>query len=90
MPLRWLILVLAATLTAAMTVVILRAETTRLHYQLSQLDQRAAVLQQELREKGLELARLRNPAVMRAKLAELRLQQVSADGRSQTGRPGDP
>ena len=73
MPLRWLILVLAMVLLAMMAVVLLRAETTRLHYELSQFDRRAEVLRQELREKELELARLRNPALIRAKLDELRL-----------------
>ncbi|MBU0617922.1 MAG: hypothetical protein KKI02_09415 [Planctomycetes bacterium] len=73
MPLRSLILLLAMVLVAMMTIVLLRAETTRLHYELSQLDPRAGVLRQELAEKELELERLRNPALIRAKLAELRL-----------------
>jgi uncharacterized membrane protein len=73
MPLRTLILLLAIILVAMMTVVLLRAETTRRHYELSQLDRRAEVLRQELAEKELELERLRNPALIRAKLAELRL-----------------
>ena len=73
MPLRSLILLLAMVLVAMMTIVLLRAETTRLHYGLSQLDRRAGVLRQELAEKELELERLRNPALIRAKLAELRL-----------------
>jgi sensor domain CHASE-containing protein len=90
MPLRWLILILAALLVAMMTVVVLRAETSRLHYGLSQLDQRAEVLRQELREKELELARLRNPAVIRAKLAEWWLQNDSGKARTSGGWPGRP
>jgi hypothetical protein len=82
--LRWLVPVLAMAFTAMMAVVILRAGTTRLHYDVSQLDQQAAVLRQEAREGSLELARLRNPAMIRAKLAELRLEGISADG----GEPG--
>jgi hypothetical protein len=88
MPLRSLILVLVLVLAALMSVVLLRAETTRLHYELSQLDQRAEVLRQELNEKQLELERLRNPALIRAKLAELRL-GVEPRGRRSTGRAVD-
>jgi hypothetical protein len=73
MPLRALIVLLAMVLVAMMSVVLLRAETTRLHYELSQLDRRERILRQELAEKELELERLRNPALIRAKLAELRL-----------------
>ncbi len=87
MALRGLMLVLATALVAMMAVVLLRAETARLHYALSQVDQRAAVLRQELREKELELARLRNPAVIRAKLAEWRLLQDSSDAKVTGWRP---
>ena len=81
---RSLILLLALVLVAMMTIVLLRAETTRLHYELSQLDSRAGVLHQELAEKELERERLRNPALIRAKLAELRLGEHTRD----TGTPG--
>lgn len=82
--LRWFVPVLAMAFTAMMAVVILRAGTTRLHYDVSQLDQQAAVLRQEACEMSLELERLRNPAMIRAKLAELRLEGISAVG----GGPG--
>ena len=72
MPLRWVIFMLAAILMAMMAVVGVRTEATSLHYALSQFDRRTRALQQELREKELELARLRNPALIRVKLAELR------------------
>ena len=77
MSLKWLIPVLVAALVGMMAVVLLRAEVTRRHYELSQLDRQADVLRQELREKQLELARLRSPAVIRAKLAALRLREDS-------------
>ena len=73
MPLRWLILMLALILTAMMSIVITRAEITRMHYELSRLDQRAEVLRMEIAEKELELERLRNPAAIRSRLAEWRL-----------------
>lgn len=79
MALKRLVVVLAAALAALMAVVVLRAETTQLHYQLSQLDRRTQALRQEAREKELELMRLRNPALIRAKLAELRLHGAEAD-----------
>jgi len=86
MPLRWLVLVLATVLVAMMAVVFLRAEAARLHYDLSQLEHRAQVLRQELREKEIELARLRNPALIRAKLAELRLHSGKGDEQRKPGR----
>ena len=73
MPLRWLILILALILVAMMSVVITRAEITRLNYEISRLDQRAEILRMEIAEKELELERLRNPAVIRNRLAEFRL-----------------
>jgi hypothetical protein len=73
MPLRWLILILALILVAMMSVVITRAEFTRINYEISQLDQRAEILRMEIAEKELELERLRNPAVIRKRLAEWRL-----------------
>lgn len=64
--LRTLVL-LVGGLLAMLAVVILRAETTRLAYEVSQCEQRAEVCRQQLREAELELARLRNPMVIRDK-----------------------
>ncbi len=66
MPLRRTIVILAGAAATMLTVAMLRAETAHLHYVLSQLDRRAGALRQELREKQLELARLRNPAKIRS------------------------
>jgi hypothetical protein len=90
MPVRWTVLILATLSAAMLAVVALRAEATRVHYELSQLDRRAAVLRQELREKELELARLRNPARIRAKLAQSRLEQGASDAAVTAGRPDSP
>jgi len=90
MPLRWLILVLVVVLVALLAVVLLRAETTRLHYELSQFDRRETVLRLELIEKELELERLRNPALIRAKLAELRLAGQADETDTSGRRPGVP
>jgi hypothetical protein len=65
------IVVLAFGATAVMlAVVVLRAETTRLHYERSQLDRQADVLRREIEEGKLELARLRDPALLRLKARE--------------------
>lgn len=90
MPLRWLIIVLATILMGLLAIVTLRAEATHLHYQLSQLDRRAQVLRQELREKELELARMRNPALIRARLDQWRLPYDSSETRSPGDRPEQP
>ena len=90
MPLKWLTLLLVVVLVALMAVVLLRAETTRLHYELSRFDRQAAVLRLELVEKELELERLRNPALIRAKLAELRLAGPADETRVSGWRPGIP
>ena len=89
MSLRRTVVILGAALATLLTVVILRAETTRLHSELSLLDRRAAVLWQELRENELELARLRNPALIRARVARMRLQDSPADRAAADTQPPD-
>lgn len=56
-----------------LAVVALRAESTRIQFEISQIDHRAEVLLLRLREQEMELARLRNPALIRQRVAELRL-----------------
>jgi hypothetical protein len=69
-------IVLGLTLATLLVVVALREETTQVHYELSRLDSREQALRQELWEKELELARLRNPMLIRARLLELRMPQA--------------
>jgi hypothetical protein len=64
---------LAAMLVTLLSVVMLREETTQIHYRLSQLDAREQSLRQGIWEKELELARLRNPMLIRARLKDLRV-----------------
>lgn len=71
MSIRRLIAVLGLGLVSMLAMVALRAETTRLEYELSIVDRRAESLLLELREKRLELARLSNPARIRQKFEEL-------------------
>ena len=77
------IIVLVGALAIMLAVVALLAETTRVQYEQSQADRRAEELLLRLRGQELELARLRNPALIREKLADLRLgtaAPVAADG----------
>ena len=90
MSLKRVVVILAAGLLTLLTVVVLRAEVTRLHSELAQLDRRAEVLWQELREKDLERARLRNPALIRARVAEMRLQGDVTDRGVAEGEPPEP
>lgn len=60
-----MIVVLVGALAVLLCVAILRAETTRLHYEISARERRAAECCQQLREAELELARLRNPMLIR-------------------------
>lgn len=65
-----IIAVLAGGLVLLLFVVILRAETTRLHYAIAQCERRADEVRQELLEAELELARLRNPTRIRQQMEQ--------------------
>lgn len=64
------IVILAGGLVVLLLVVILRAETTRLHYEISRLEHEANGYRQRLREAELELARLRNPMLLKEQVRE--------------------
>jgi len=64
------IVILAGGLVLMLSVVILRAETARLHYEISRYERRADECSQQLREAELELARLRNPMMIRKKVKD--------------------
>ena len=89
MSMRRMVFGLGLALGTMLAVVIVRAETTRVHAELSGLDRRAEVLWQELRERELDLARLRSPALIRARVAEMRLQAGPADGDVRGVAPAD-
>ncbi|MGE0480710.1 MAG: hypothetical protein AB7Q17_09585 [Phycisphaerae bacterium] len=72
------VVALALLLVVMVTVVILRAETTRLGHDIAQLDARADTLVDQIREQELELTRLRNPELIRARVGELRLRGEAA------------
>ena len=64
------IVVLVGALALMLCVVILRAETARLHYDISQRERVAEEYRQQLHDAELELARLRNPMVIRQQVKE--------------------
>ena len=64
------ITVLLGGLALLLLVVILRAETTRLHYAISKCERDADGIRQELVEAELELARLRNPTRIRQRMEQ--------------------
>ncbi len=71
MSLKQAFVILAGGALVMLVVVMLRAESAALNYTLVNLERRAAILRQELHEKELELARLRNPARIRQRLDSL-------------------
>ena len=87
MTLKRLVVVLGATLAGLLAVVMLRAENRRLHYLISQQDQRADALVSEIREKELELARLSNPRKIRERAAALRMNDAPLSEKSDV-KPG--
>ncbi len=73
MTLTRMVCILAGALAIMLTVVILRAEATRLSYDVSRLELRERGLVQQIQADTDELNRLKNPALIRARVAEMRL-----------------
>jgi len=73
-----IIVVLAGGLALLVCAVVLRAETTRLHYEISRSEQRAVQVRQRLREAELELERQRNPMLLRGRVREALEQYMDA------------
>ena len=64
------IVVLVGGLALLLLVVILRAETTRLHYAIARCERNADDIRQQVVEAELELARLRNPTRIRQRMEQ--------------------
>lgn len=77
--------VLLTTLVVLLTVVILRVETARMHNRIAELDTDALEIWQQIRSQDVELARLRNPMLIRQRVAELRLGEPLANPRPPGG-----
>lgn len=65
--------VLISVTALLLVVVILRGETARIHYDMSQLDQDADVLRLQMRENELEIVRLRDPDRIAERAAAARI-----------------
>lgn len=65
-----IIIIIGGALLLMLCVVTLRTETTRLHYVISQHEQRVTELRQKLRQAELELAQLKNPLLLRQKVEQ--------------------
>lgn len=60
-----MIVVFLTALAVMLAVVVLRSETARLHFEVSQRERAGERMLQELRDVELELARMRNPMLIR-------------------------
>ncbi len=79
--------VLAGGLVLLLAVVVLRAETTRLHYEVSRCERQAESLRQQLLEAELELARLKNPVRLRQRMQEAVSRLVEEPAAESPARP---
>jgi hypothetical protein len=71
MSLTRIIALLLGAAAVLLTVVALRAETTRIHNRIGRVEQETEVLALELRQRELELARLQNPMLIRTRVGLL-------------------
>lgn len=65
-----MILILSGALVVLLTVVVLRTETTRLHADIARVEREARELQRQVHAAEVELARLRNPMLLRERVRE--------------------
>ena len=85
MTLRRMIALFLGALVIMLTVVVLRAETTRVHYEISQLDQRSDALRLELLRERSALQQARNPAALLERVKDMRL--MDTEDETQPPRP---
>ncbi len=90
MSLTRIIVLLTGAAAVLLTVVALRAETTRIHNRIGRIDLETEVLALELRQKELELARLQNPMLIRARVGLLHAPDASERGPGQGSPAGKP
>lgn len=76
-----LVVVLGLILAAMLAIVVLRADNTRLHYEMSKLDRRAELVQREIYDRQLELARLKSPTLIWARATELQTRGIGPAGK---------
>ncbi len=79
MTLTRIILLLAGMLALLLTVVVFRAETTRVQYETTELERREDALREELRHERLALQRASNPAELLERVRQLRFAKPAPD-----------
>ena len=77
-------------LVVMLAIVVLRAETTRLHYEISKLDRREDVLRLEIRKERTALQRARNPAALLERVKQIQSAEPVGDGRGAETRTTRP
>jgi hypothetical protein len=90
MTLTRIIVLVVGVLAVMLAVVILRAETTRIHYQVSNLERRDDVLRQQLLRERLALQRARSPVALLNRVEEARLSEPDGDAPSVSARTIEP
>ncbi|MBW7906106.1 MAG: hypothetical protein LC135_16925 [Phycisphaerae bacterium] len=78
MSLTRIVIVLVCALAVMLGAVLLRVETTRLHYLTSLCDQRYEEQRHELHALELRQARLRDPSAIRSRILNLRVPEIQA------------
>jgi len=78
MSLTRVIVVLGIALATLLVVVSLRAETTRVHFQIAELERRLDVLSAQIRREGLALERARRPQALLERVRDARLSEPGA------------
>lgn len=76
------IAVLSLTFVGLLSVVIVRAEVTRLHYRVARVEREIRVAKQELRDRELVWSRLRSPARIQDETRQLQLRATQSRGDS--------
>jgi len=71
--------VLLGGLLSMLAVVVLRAETTRIHYEITEIERRDDVCRQELRRERLALQRARNPTELLERVRRLRMMETPSE-----------
>ena len=89
MSLTRMICLFLGALIIMLAVVILRAETTRLHHGISQLDRRDDVLRQKIRVEQIALHRERSPAELLERVRQMAA-QPNADFQRSRARTTEP
>lgn len=85
-----LILVMLSALGVMLTLVILRTETVRFQYKAAKSERECDSLEQDIRERELELARIGNPVALRDRLIDLRGVEPADSPKSQPGSEKKP